>query len=108
MSSAAEHSTEAAAAAAPLLSQDAKSHSGVATVCCAECCLYLTNFYVGGSDNKPEENMKKGLKGFGQKVSNLFTKSEKLVLSQQTATETDTPCNVLADAHSATGFPVCA
>jgi hypothetical protein len=53
--------------------------------------------------------VKKGLKGFGQKVSNLFTK---LVLSEQTAIEIGTPYNVQhvqhvqADAHSSTGFSV--
>jgi hypothetical protein len=61
--------------------------------------------------SKPEGGMKKGLKGFGQKVSNLFTK---LVLSEQTAIEIGTPYNVQhvqhvqADAHSSTGFSVCA
>lgn len=58
---------------------------------------------------KSEGGMKRGLKGFGQKVSDLFTK---LVLSEPAAMEIGTPYNVQhvqhvqADAHSSTGFSV--
>ena len=61
-------------------------------------------------DGKSEKSIKKGLKGLGQKVSNLFTK---LVLSEPAAPiEIGTPYNVQhvqhvqPDPHSSTGFSV--